>query len=243
MLSARVDHPELPDPMRGSHTFELYGTPLQALRSGALWWPDEATLVVSDLHLEKGSAYIRRGVTLPPYDTRATLKVIETLVAELKPQRVISLGDSFHDLGAADRLGADDHECLSRLIAGVTEWHWIEGNHDPAPPENLGGLFAHELKISKLTFRHIPGDNPQAGEVAGHLHPCAKVIGGVRALRHKAFITDGSRLVMPALGAFTGGLNVRDPAVSGHFPKGYLALVLGRQRITPVAPARLGLDT
>jgi len=218
--------------------FEFAGTALIADPSGALYWPDEETLVVSDLHFEKGSAYARRGIFLPPYDTRATLKALGTAIAHFRPVRVISLGDSFHDSWGSERIAARDQELLSELMAG-REWIWVLGNHDPAPPKTLGGESVVELPLGPLIFRHEPRASTAIGEVAGHLHPCATVGTRLRRLRRRCFAFDGSRLVMPAFGAYTGGLCVLDSAFALVLRAPFLAMVLGRNRVYPISHTKL----
>ena len=215
---------------------QIAGEWLVPLAQGALWWPAGETLVVSDLHLEKGSAYARRGQLLPPYDTDATLSQVEALARAYSPKRIISLGDSFHDRGAEVRLSQRATERITALT-GAYDWFWVEGNHDPLPPRHLGGHGAHILELGTLVFRHEPTGLP--GEIAGHLHPVAKVAGRGRSLRRRCFATDGERLVMPALGAFTGGLNVRDEAFSSLFPDGVMALTMGDARIYAVRGRQL----
>lgn len=213
---------------------EVNGEELALDASGALWWQGEATLVLADLHFEKGSSYAHSGQMLPPYDTRTTLKRIESLVRRLSPARVIALGDSFHDRNAAERL--DDEECarLEDLRQGI-EWIWISGNHDPAPPYWLGGRAADEVAIGGLMFRHEPHEMGGRGEIAGHLHPCATVTRRGRSLRRRCFVSDGKRLVMPAFGAYAGGLDVRDRAVRTLFPERFLAYLLGSARVYAIA--------
>lgn len=220
--------------------FRLQGASLLALPEGALWIEEQAALVVSDLHLEKGSSYGRRGQFLPPYDTSATLNRLAALMGRLRPKMVVSLGDSFHDCGGPDRMDGADRRALMRLV-DQTDFIWIEGNHDPAPPDALGGRRAAEIALSGLVFRH----EPQGGaisEIAGHLHPCARVAGRGRVVRARCFATDGARLVMPAFGAYAGGLNVRDAAFDPVFPAGCLALMLGRDGVHPAPPHRLLAD-
>lgn len=207
------------------------GVRLRALTCGGLWWDEARVLVVSDLHLEKASSYAARGQMLPPYDTRATLARLVQQMEQLDPHQVISLGDSFHDRGARPRMAADDVARV-RAMTAACDWVWIEGNHDPKPPVDLGGRMADELAIGALTFRHIPSEGPARGEVAGHLHPCARVVGrGGRTVRARCFATDGERLVMPAYGALTGGLNVLDAAFGGLFAGTMLAGVIGRDGV------------
>ena len=212
------------------------------LRScGALWIAELGALVVSDLHLEKGSAYASRGQMLPPYDTRAALGRISTLIAELKPATVISLGDSFHDRHARPRMAADDVAQV-RALSAQADWIWITGNHDPAPPHDLGGEVHQEFNLGPLVFRHEPSHAPARGEIAGHLHPCARVVGRGRIVRARCFVSDGVRLVMPAYGALTGGLNVLDAAFSQLFSSGFVVGVVGRDGVYGAARNRLAPD-
>jgi len=217
--------------------FHLRGELMTPMPEGALWWAETRTLVVSDLHLEKGSSYAAAGQMLPPYDTSATLAVVEALVRDLNPDRVISLGDSFHDRNAERRLVESDTARIKSLTSS-TDWIWVEGNHDPDPPEHLGGRAAKVLRMNDIIFRHEP--TGESGEIAGHLHPCAKVISRVRSLRRSCFVTDGERLIMPALGAFTGGLNVLDNAYAPCFPNGgMMVFALSRDLVIPVSNKRL----
>lgn len=202
--------------------------------AGALYWPDERMLVVADLHLEKGSAFAARGVPLPPYDTRATLAVLAQMVERWRPRTLVALGDSFHDRGGADRLGAQEREAISTLGRG-RELVWIAGNHDPEPLVGVGGTHAQELKVGPLSLRHEPAAGDGAGEIAGHFHPVARLMVRGRGLRRRCFVTDGARLVMPALGAYAGGLNVRDAALAGLFTDAYAAHLVGGARIYRIA--------
>jgi len=200
---------------------------------GAAFWPEESTLIVSDLHFEKGSSFARKGQLLPPYDTMTTLARIADLFARHKPKRVIALGDSFHDGEGPDRLPDAARETLSNFMSR-SEWIWIEGNHDPDVPAWLGGKTTSEIAIGGLVFRHEPrADVP--GEISGHLHPCATVTRRGHSMRRRCFVSDGVRLVMPAFGAYTGGLNVRDPAFQSLFGTSYLAYALGGRRVYAVA--------
>lgn len=202
--------------------------------AGALWWPAERTLVFADLHFEKGSAYARSGQMLPPYDTRTTLARMKSLIARHVPSRVIALGDSFHDHDAADRLDAYERDVLIRL-GFAAEWIWVAGNHDPAPPSWLNGRIAEEIAIGGLVFRHEPSLSPAPGEIAGHLHPCKSITRRGRSLRRRCFVSDRMRLVMPAFGAYTGGLDVRDRAVRRLFGESFLAYLLGTRSVYAVA--------
>ncbi|HEY1631741.1 MAG TPA: ligase-associated DNA damage response endonuclease PdeM [Rhizomicrobium sp.] len=202
--------------------------------AGALWWPSERTLVFADLHFEKGSSYARRGQMLPPYDTRSTLKRMGALIEAREPARVIALGDSFHDRDAANRLDEEERATLARF-SRKADWIWIAGNHDPEPPAWLGGTVAEEIAIGALVFRHEPVEGSSPGEIAGHLHPCARVSRHGRSLRLRCFASDGARMVLPAFGAYTGGLDVREHVLRSLFADAFRAYVLGRQRVYAVA--------
>ena len=217
---------------------EIAGAWLRLLPQGALYWPAERTLIVADLHLEKATAYARRRVFLPPYDSAATLSALATLCGEHAPKRVIALGDSFHDPEAPSRIAARDAAVISSLQQ-ARDWIWIAGNHDPAPPEGLGGDAALALAIDGLTFRHEPVAGAGAGEIAGHLHPVGRVRVKGRTIRRRCFAADGARLIVPALGAFTGGLNVLDNAFSDLFAGSFHAWMLGENRLFPVRRRRL----
>ncbi|WP_019959887.1 ligase-associated DNA damage response endonuclease PdeM [Woodsholea maritima] len=237
---ARLSSPQTPAPGAKLSVAKLTvaGEALWADLSGALWHEDSLTLVVSDLHFEKGSAFAQKGILLPPYDTRATLARLSELIVRFRPRRLVSLGDSFHDLGADGRMHLDDERRLAHLIASVEDWIWIEGNHDPAPPTRFGGQRREVLHIGALRLRHDPLPGPQVGEIAGHLHPCAKVRASGRAVRRRCFVSDGSRLILPAFGAYTGGLNIRDQAFAACFKEAPRAYVMGKDQMYPIAYAR-----
>ncbi len=206
--------------------------------AGALVWPDEGVLVVADLHLEKGSAFAARGVLLPPYDTAATLARLALLIERYAPRLVIALGDSFHDGGGPERMADVSRATLKTLQRG-RDWLWITGNHDPEPADNIGGRFADMLALGPLTFRHEPSHDVIVGEIAGHLHPQARIAQRGRAVSRRCFAGDGKRLVMPSFGAYTGGLNIRDRAIASLFGAlAFTAHMLGERRIYSVPAAR-----
>ncbi len=210
------------------------------LAEGALWWPAKKTLIVSDLHFEKGMSFARRGQFLPPYDTATTLACVRRLVADYQAQSVISLGDSFHTPTSADHLSEELVAGIRQLTAEV-DWIWVEGNHDPDPPQHLGGRAAKELRLGRLVFRHEP--TGEAGEVSGHLHPCARVAGrGGKVVRRRCFITNGDALILPAMGAFTGGLNVLDEAYGDVMAGARQTFMMGQSRVYAVPEARLVPD-
>jgi uncharacterized protein len=229
-----------PPPSRGrpGDTVAIAGTTLVADPAGALYWPDEALLVVADLHLEKGSAFAARGVLLPPYDTTATLARLARLIERYAPRIVIALGDSFHDGGGPSRMSDLSRVALTALQRG-RDWIWITGNHDPEPAEGIGGRFADVLALGGLTFRHEPSPGACDGEIAGHLHPLARVAKRGRAVSRRCFAADGLRVVMPAFGAYAGGLNVRDRAIASLFgASGFTAHMLGDRRLYAIAAGR-----
>jgi len=215
-------------------SLEVNGEELTLDPAGSFYWAAEKTLVFADLHFEKGSSFARRGQFLPPYDTRETLKRMEASVAQHRPARIIALGDSFHDRDAAERLDEFERATLSRLAQGA-EWIWIAGNHDPSPPAWLGGTITEEIAIGGLVFRHEPSADRQRGEIAGHLHPCATVVMRGRALRRRCFVSDGTRMIAPSFGAYTGGLDVDEEAISSLFPDAFLTYLLGMRRVYAVA--------
>ena len=237
---------------------------LQADCAGALYWPEEGALIVADLHLEKGSAFAARGTLMPPYDTATTLGRLARLVAKYAPRTIIALGDSFHDGGGADRLVERDRSALKSLQR-TRDWIWIAGNHDPDPANNVGGTFAPTFTLGPLTFRHTPtargraewvlelgyDDKPAVqtsltcapeisnGEIAGHLHPVARVSQRGRCMIRRCFATDGHRLIVPAFGAYAGGLSVRDRAFTSVFAGlDFTVHLLGDRRLFALPAAR-----
>ncbi|MDP4023112.1 ligase-associated DNA damage response endonuclease PdeM [Methylobacterium sp. NEAU 140] len=220
-------------------TLHLAGETLTLDLCGGVWLEQHRTLIVSDLHLEKGSSYAARtGQFLPPYDTRETLACLHEAVVRHDPARVVALGDSFHDARGPERMEPGDRAMVAALQEG-RDWVWIAGNHDAAVNAGVGGRYAEALTLGGLVLRHEPSPGPAPGEIAGHLHPCGKVAMRGRAVRRRCFVSDGTRLVMPALGAFTGGLNVRDKAFDGLFPDGFTAHLLGDGRVFAIGKAQL----
>jgi DNA ligase-associated metallophosphoesterase len=288
-LAARV----LPR-VHAQHEAVLAGVPLVLDRSGALYWPEHGMLVVSDLHLEKGSSFAARGSLLPPYDTHDTLTRLGEAIVRYAPRVVVTLGDNFHDGEGATRLSARDRETLAGLQRG-REWIWITGNHDPEPAIGIGGVFADELAVGQLLFRHksasdatrpavssstsplwggriasairvgtsLPEPHPgsrdvgnqesrdrkhpisggereaSSGEISGHLHPVAVVAMRGAGVRRRCFASDGARMVMPAFGAYAGGLNIRHRAFRGVFEDAeVIAHVMGEERIFAISAER-----
>ncbi|MEM9015061.1 MAG: ligase-associated DNA damage response endonuclease PdeM [Pseudomonadota bacterium] len=207
---------------------------------GGLFWAREKTLIVSDLHFEKGSSFAERGVLLPPYDTKTTIDRVRALMRRYAPGRVISLGDAFHDGRAEDRLDANDLQALADLVKSV-EWIWIEGNHDPAPPKRLAARSEKQLRIGEISFVHEPTANAR-GEIAGHLHPCASIVHERRRLRRRCFAVGAEQIVMPALGAYTGGLNILDLAFES-LGAVFQPWVMGEKGVYPIARDKIRPDT
>ena len=222
---------------------EVAGVKLVADIDGALWWPEERLLAVADLHLEKGSAFaVRTGQMLPPYDSRATLARLAALAERFQPKTIVCLGDNFHDPEGPGRLDAQSKQAVIALMRG-RRFVWIEGNHDgSAAARTLGGETALELQVGPLVFRHEPKAGRAPGEVCGHLHPVASVSTRAQRLRRRCFVSDGARCVLPAFGAFTGGLDVFDAAFAPLFPGIFAAYLLGRDRVYPFTHSRLAAE-
>jgi uncharacterized protein len=203
-----------------AYAFTFTGQPLSALPSGALHWPDRALLIVSDLHLGKSERMARRGGTLlPPYETRETLTRLSDDLDRTQAKSVISLGDSFDDLTAADTLDDADHMTLARLMAG-RDWTWIMGNHD-AGTFTLGGTHRRDVTLGPIALRHIA--TAQTPEISGHYHPKARLGSAVR----RCFLIDAHRIILPAFGAYTGGLYCDDPALNGLMAHNALCVLTG----------------
>ena len=198
--------------------------------AGALVWPETGLLVVSDLHLEKGSSFAMRGSLLPPWDTQATIDRLSVLLRRYHPRIVLALGDSFHDTHGPSRL---PHGELARLnaMAQAHRFIWVQGNHDPKPPAGLRGECVPVFETASLVFRHAAIVSAQAGEVSGHYHPKAAIPARGGSVSRPCFIADSRRLIMPAFGAYTGGLDVRDPAIMRLFPRGARIFLLGKERL------------
>ncbi len=206
-----------PAALSEKHPIMLGGITFLPDLSGALYAPTLKTLLIADLHLEQGTSLARRGIHVPPYDTGATLAILEALIGELSPARLILLGDSFHDAVAHAQLDDPYTERL-RVITSSTETIWITGNHDPAPPAALGGVSVGEHHMGNIVLRHIPARRLKDNfEIAGHLHPGATIIQRNIATRAKCFVGDNRRLILPAFGAYTGAVNVRTRAFDGLF--------------------------
>jgi uncharacterized protein len=197
--------------------------------AGALIWPEARALVVADLHLEKGSAAAHAGQLVPPWDSRQTLERLALLVRRYQPRTVVALGDSFHDVGGPGRLAAADRARLAALTVQA-EFIWVHGNHDPAPPAGIGGQAVPAWSWGGIMFRHI-AEARAAGEVSGHFHPKARVTTRAGEVVRACFVADSRKILLPAFGAYTGGLDVRSPAIAVHFPRGGRVFLLGESRL------------
>ena len=212
--------------MINAYSFSFCDVATVALPEGGLWLPDHQVLTVSDLHLGKSDRIARRsGTLLPPYETRETLARLQSLIDRLSPKQVICLGDSFDDLDAVFSLAEIDRLCLLRLQSG-RDWVWIEGNHDPGPVD-LGGRHLNVLNLGAISFRHI-AQVDETGEVSGHYHPkCSLPRGGTRP----AFLIDENRIIMPAFGAYTGGLRANHPTLRNLMAQNAIAVLTGRKAL------------
>jgi uncharacterized protein len=211
------------------------GVELFADLSGAMYWPAERTLIVADLHLEKGSWFAERGQMLPPNDTRETLLRLAGALERSGASAVIALGDSFHDRGAWERFSAEDMDLLHRL-QHRRQWTWVTGNHDATIPASMGGTVVEAVTIRDVTLRHEPSPEFAGLEIAGHLHPSARLSRRGQTVRQRCFVGTGRRIILPAFGAYAGGLNVLDaafdPLVRGADMRVWM---LGQRGVYPVA--------
>jgi DNA ligase-associated metallophosphoesterase len=213
----------------------LAGVRIAARASGALWWPAERLLCVADLHLGRAERLARRGGgLLPPYETAATLDRLAGEIGRLAPARVVCLGDSFDDGDCAGTLDPGDAARLTALIAG-RDWVWVAGNHDPGPL-SLPGRHLAELRLGALVFRHAAAPAAAPGEVSGHFHPKIRVPTRSRTLTRPCFLLDARRLILPAFGAYTGGLWADHPALAGLLGSDARAVLTG----TPCLALPLG---
>lgn len=214
---------------------DVCGKAFIAHLSGALYWPSEDALIIADLHLEKGSSYAQRGQMLPPYDTRETLARLARALDITPATTVIALGDSLHDTRGGERMCDEDREALA-VLQEDRDWIWITGNHDSKISARLGGIVKDELTVEGITLRHIPSTGRVTHEIAGHLHPCARLSRLGHTIRRPCFVGNGRRLVVPAFGAYTGGLNILDDAFEPLFGSdGMHVFMLGHEGLYPVA--------
>lgn len=218
---------------------EIAGVPAICDPSGILFLESLSVLAVADLHLEKGAAFARRGMLLPPYDTLATLRLLDLAIKRYNPRIVICLGDNFHDRKGCEHM-PDEWRGMITAMARGREWIWINGNHDPDGVTNLPGSSADSLVYGGLSFRHEPQKGTCPGEIAGHLHPAATVRRREKSVRRPCFATDGQRMILPAFGVMTGGLDLKHAAFRGLFDQANLvAHLISKERIFPVAATNL----
>jgi len=214
-----------------STEFQFNGERMLADLSGALIWPKKRTVVVSDLHLAKGTSFASRGIFLPPYDSIETLSVLNRVLTHYSPNRVICLGDSFHDNEATKRLGSEEKDIICQFTQ-LYDWIWITGNHDPTPTPTLGGKIVSHMSIANLIFRHITIGGGTKGEISGHFHPKARLKIKGKKMSARCFISDGThRLILPAFGTYTGGLDISHPTIKALFSDNYMVLLLGQRKV------------
>lgn len=220
----------------------LCGKAFSAHMSGALYWPGEDAIIISDLHLEKGSHFAARGQMLPPFDTRETLRKLAEVLDFYDAATVIALGDSIHDANAGERMDTADLETL-RILQEDREWIWVTGNHDPDMAAIFGGTVLPSLCVEGITLKHEPSSGAVTHEIAGHFHPAARLVMHGTSLRRRCFVGNGRRLILPAFGAFTGGLNILDKAFDPLIGYDGMAVwMLGQEGVYPVATRLLAND-
>jgi len=192
--------------------FSFCGIELAALGPGALYWPAREALLVADLHLEKASWFARGGQMLPPYDSIATLSELSALHSQTGAREIWCLGDSFHDREGCERLSPEARARLTTLTS-ATRWTWITGNHDAVLTDHCGGLVVEEAQVDGLMLRHEARPDDPRPELSGHFHPKLRLNVRGRNVARRCFVTSGTKLILPAFGALTGGLNADDPVI------------------------------
>ena len=192
--------------------FSFAGETFVPSAEGALYWPAEQALLVADLHLEKASWFARLGQLLPPYDSHATLTLLASEVERTGARRVYCLGDSFHDRFGCDRLPEQSRALLTGLTAAV-DWVWIVGNHDPGFADHCGGRIVEEVEAGPLVLRHEAVRQESRPEISGHYHPKVRLSVRGKNVSRRCFVVSGSKIIMPAFGSLTGGLDVRHPEI------------------------------
>lgn len=197
----------------------------------ALWWPERRALLFADLHLEKASFYAAAGQMLPPYDSRATMEALAALVGQTRPERVFCLGDNYHDDGGEARLDPAAAAILQRLTATI-DWVWIRGNHDREVSGRWGGRALAELEVGGLLLRHEAESGETRPELSGHFHPKLRMTIRGRRIARRCFVRTQAKLIMPAFGALTGGLDVDHPEIARACGGPADALVALKDRLT-----------
>ena len=204
--------------------FSFAGETFVAGLEGALYWPAQQALLVADLHLEKASWFARLGQFLPPYDSQATLSALAREVERSGARRLYCLGDSFHDRFGCDRLPAAARDLLVGMTSAL-DWVWIVGNHDPGFSDHCGGRLAEELEVAGIVLRHeAVRDDPQP-EMSGHFHPKLRLNLHGRHVSRRCFVVSQTKLILPAFGSLTGGLDATHPAILDNVGSDAAALV------------------
>ena len=207
--------------------FSISENELVAMPSGALWWPAQSILCVSDLHFGKSNRLARMGQSwIPPYENQDTLLRLETDLDSTSAKKIICLGDSFDDNEASQSLPSDELLWITKMQAG-REWIWISGNHDPSP-KNLGGSFLHYLEIGKLYFQHIASSDDRF-EISGHYHPKIRVIIKGQSFTRRCFLVDKNRVILPSYGTYTGGLYCNRDPLRSIMQQNAIALMTGKE--------------
>jgi len=192
--------------------FSFAGETFEATAAGALYWPSRQALLVADLHLEKASWFARLGQFLPPYDSHATLSALAAEVDRSGARRLYCLGDSFHDAFGCDRLPANARDLLTELT-GRIDWTWIVGNHDPGFADHCGGRIEDEVQLGPIVLRHEAVRDDPRPEISGHFHPKLRLNLKGRHVSRRCFVLSPTKLIMPAFGALTGGLDAHHPEI------------------------------
>jgi uncharacterized protein len=188
------------------------GETFSATPDGGLYWPAQQALLVADLHLEKASWFARFGQFLPPYDSHATLTALAAEVERTGATRLYCLGDSFHDRFGCDRLPASARELLTSLTARL-DWVWIVGNHDPGFADHCGGRIEDEVTVAGIVLRHEAVRDELRPEISGHYHPKLRLQLRGRRVSRRCFVRSASKIIMPAFGSLTGGLDAHHPEI------------------------------
>jgi DNA ligase-associated metallophosphoesterase len=204
--------------------FSFAGETFHATAEGALFWPAQDALLVADLHLEKASWFARVGQFLPPYDSEATLAALTAEVERTGASRLFCLGDSFHDRFGCDRLPAAARALLLQLTATL-DWTWILGNHDPGFADHCGGRLAEEVEVSGIVLRHEAVRDDPRPELSGHFHPKLRLHLKGRNVSRRCFVVSSTKMILPAFGSLTGGLDAHHPEIIGNVGPQASALV------------------
>jgi uncharacterized protein len=204
--------------------FSFASETFEATPGGALFWPAQQALLVADLHLEKASWFARFGQFLPPYDSHATLTALAAEVERTGATRLYCLGDSFHDRFGCDRLPVSARELLIALTSKL-DWTWIVGNHDPGFADHCGGKLEQEVELAGIVLRHEVVRNDPRPEISGHFHPKLRVNLKGRHVSRRCFVVSPSKMILPAFGSLTGGLDAHHPEILGSVGGNAAALV------------------